>query len=242
MSEVLDIAKRDGRWTECPGCSEIIITERLNDNFWICPHCDYHLRLKAAQRINMVCDPESFRTLPLLEDDDYEDGIMAGYARIDGRPCCIAVMDFSYRGGTMGVMMAEVIVQVMQAAHEEGCPLLMFCASGGVRVQEGIMGLMQMLRTSHARNRTRNVPMVTIFTDPTLGGVTASFASLSDLLIAEPGCRIGFAGARVIESTINYELPPDFQDARRLLKNGFLDNIVHRSHLRETLAYLLEWF
>ena len=151
-------------------------------------------------------------------------------------------MDFAFKGGSMGVVLGQYIVSLMKTAMEDKCPLIMFCASGGVRIQEGIWGLFQMLRTVHARNITREVPMITVFTDPTTGGVSASFAPLADILIAEPGTRIGFAGPRVIESTLQCSLPADFQDARKLLDNGFLDRIVHRHDLRETLSFLLRWF
>ena len=130
----------------------------------------------------------------------------------------------------------------MKKASQEGLPLVFFCASGGVRIQEGIWGLFQMLRTTQARNETQHVPMITVFTDPTTGGVSASFAALADVLLAEPGSRIGFAGPRVIESTLQCTLPSDFQNAEKLLANGFIDRIVHRHELRDTLSLILRWF
>ena len=130
----------------------------------------------------------------------------------------------------------------MKKAKQESLPLVFFCASGGVRIQEGIWGLFQMLRTTHARNETLDVPMITIFTDPTTGGVSASFSALADVLIAEPGSRIGFAGPRVIESTLQCNLPSDFQNAEKLLSNGLIDRIVHRHDLRDTLSSILRWF
>ncbi len=240
MSEVLDVAKKDGRWTECPECSEIVITEKLAQHLWVCPHCDFHFRLDADRRIESVADAGTYS--PFAFKTEAEDSLKGGRCKINGQDAVLAVMDFSFRGGTMGVAMGRQIVELMQFADEQKQPLVVFCASGGVRVQEGILGLMQMLRTSHFRNRLEKVPLITVFTDPTMGGVTASFASLADIMIAEPGTRIGFAGARVIQSTMNYDLPPDFQDARRLLKNGFLDNIVHRHRLKDTLEYFLKWF
>ncbi len=142
----------------------------------------------------------------------------------------------------MGVAVGQAFVDLMHNAHRKGIPLVVFCASGGVRVQEGIWGLFQMLRTVHARNLTKEVPMITVFTDPTTGGVSASFAALADIMLAEPGARIGFAGPRVIEATMSCTLPPDFQDASRLMANGLIDMIVHRHRMREVLAFFLKWF
>jgi acetyl-CoA carboxylase carboxyl transferase subunit beta len=142
----------------------------------------------------------------------------------------------------MGVRVGQTIVDLMHNAQRKQIPFVVFCASGGVRVQEGIWGLLQMLRTVHARVLTEDVPMITIFTDPTTGGVSASFAGLADIMLAEPGARIGFAGPRVIEATMSCTLPPDFQDASRLMANGFIDMIVHRHQLREVLAFFLKWF
>jgi acetyl-CoA carboxylase carboxyl transferase subunit beta len=248
LIEVLDVAKKDGRWTECPSCSEIIITKKLQENQMVCPHCEFHFRLNARQRIEIVCDKDSFVQMNMDEQvlDDrsapVEDAICGGTAQINGQMCVIGVMDFSFKGGTMGVYLGQYIIDLMKKAQAQGVPFIVFCASGGVRIQEGIWGLLQMLRTAHARNFTNDVPMITVFTDPTTGGVSASFAGLADILLAEPGSRIGFAGPRVIESTIKCTLPPDFQDAKNLFSNGFLDNIVHRHDLREALAFLLRWF
>ena len=238
MSDVLDVAKKDGRWTECPACCEIVITHKLAEQLWVCPHCDFHFRLNPRQRIEMLCDPEGFVPI-VLDQISGEEAITCGQGTIGGHPCLLGLMDFAFQGGSMGVDLGQHVVALMQHAAERSLPLIFFCASGGVRVQEGIWGLLQMLRTVHARNLTCEVPMVTVFTDPTLGGVTASFSGLADILIAEPGCRIGFAGQRVIESVINFTPPDDFQDASRLLENGFLDRIVHRHDLKDTLAFLL---
>ena len=214
----------------------------------VCHHCGFHFRLKASQRIDLVCDKDSFVPLDLGElvvDDRsplIDDAICGGTAAIKGQKCVLGIMDFFFKGGTMGGYLAQYIIELMKFAQAQGVPFIVFCASGGVRIQEGIWGLFQMLRTAHARNLTKDVPMITVFTDPTTGGVSASFASLADIMLAEPGARIGFAGPRVIEATINCELPPDFQDAKNLLANGFLDNIVHRHNLRDTLSFLLRWF
>lgn len=248
MTEVLDIAKKDGRWTECPSCSEIIITQKLKESLWVCPHCDHHFRLNAKDRIECVCDEGSFidieDMIANLEDRSrvMDEAIKGGEAKILGQRCVLGIMDFSFKGGTMGVAVGQAVVRMMQHGRSRGLPLIMFCASGGVRVQEGIWGLLQMLRTAYARTLTQELPMITVFTDPTTGGVSASFASLADVILAEPGARIGFAGPRVIESTMQCELPPDFQDASRLLVNGFIDMIVHRRQMRDTLAFFLRWF
>ncbi|HOO37881.1 MAG TPA: acetyl-CoA carboxylase carboxyltransferase subunit beta [Deltaproteobacteria bacterium] len=248
MIEVLDVAKKDGRWTECPSCSEIIITKKLQENLMVCPHCDFHFRLNARQRIDIVCDQGTFVQMdmndPLLDDRSQvvDEAIIGGRAQINGQDCMFGVMDFSFKGGTMGVYLGQYIIELMKRAQDQAVPFIVFCASGGVRIQEGIWGLFQMLRTAHARNLTRDVPMITVFTDPTTGGVSASFAALADILLAEPGSRIGFAGPRVIESTLKCTLPPDFQDAKNLFSNGFLDNIIHRHDLRDTLGFLLRWF
>ncbi|HOJ14375.1 MAG TPA: acetyl-CoA carboxylase carboxyltransferase subunit beta [Deltaproteobacteria bacterium] len=248
MTDILEIAKKDGRWTECPKCSEIVITEKLRQNLWVCQHCGYHFRVNAPTRIEMTCDEGSFvESMPPVRDQEetagsHDEAITCGRARIMGRECAIGVMDFFHKGGSMGAAVGEAIVSLMQAASRKRLPIVMFCASGGVRVQEGIWGLFQMLRTVHARTRTSDTPMITVFTDPTTGGVTASFAALADVMIAEPGSRIGFAGPRVIEATMSCTLPEDFQDASRLVKAGLIDMIVHRHKMRETLAFFLEWF
>ena len=248
MTEVLDIAKKDGRWSECPSCSEIIITSKLQENKLVCPHCDFHMRMNAKDRIALICDEGSFveiepaamRSEELSSSSD--DALKCGRAMILRQPCVLGVMDFSFKGGSMGVTVGQTIVDLMHNAQRKQIPFVVFCASGGVRVQEGIWGLLQMLRTVHARVLTEDVPMITIFTDPTTGGVSASFAGLSDIMLAEPGARIGFAGPRVIEATMSCTLPQDFQDASRLMANGFIDMIVHRHRLREVLAFFLKWF
>lgn len=248
MTEVLEIAKKDGRWTECPSCSETIITQKLKENLWVCPHCDYHFRLGARDRIDIVCDGKSFMEIeemiagPEERSQVMNEAIKTGETSINGMKCVMGIMDFSYKGGSMGVAVGEAVIRLMNHGRSRGLPLVMFCASGGVRVQEGIWGLLQMLRTVHARTNTLDVPMITVFTDPTTGGVSASFASLADVILAEPGARIGFAGPRVIESTLQCTLPPDFQQSNKLLANGFIDMIVHRNQMRETLAFFLKWF
>ncbi len=245
MSEVLDVAKKDGRWVECPSCAEIIITRKLQENLWVCHHCNHHFRLGARDRIGMLCDEGSFEDLAAndrIGDEDSDDAIRTGKAAISGRPCLLGVMDFSHKGGSMGVALGQKIVQLMNAARETGLPLVFFTASGGVRIHEGIWGLLQMLRTVHARDRITRSPVITVFTDPTTGGVTASFAALADVLLAEPKARIGFAGPRVIQTVLRSELPEDFQNAETLHANGLIDRIVPRRDLRDTLSFFLRWF
>jgi len=248
VTDILEIAKKDGRWSECPACSETIITSKLEEHLWVCPHCDHHFRIDATKRIAVTCDEGSFVEMdlfPKAPDDQAgvtDEAVRAGRALIMGQPCLLGVMDFSYRGGSMGVAVGEAIIAMMKTAHMKALPFVMFCASGGVRVQEGIWGLFQMLRTVHARSQTSDNAMITVFTDPTTGGVSASFASLADVMISEPGAKIGFAGPRVVEATMNCTLPADFQDASRLLAGGLIDMIVHRSRMRDTLAFFLQWF
>lgn len=248
MTEVLDIAKKDGRWTECPSCCEIIITSKLHENQWVCPHCDHHMRMKAQDRITLLCDEGSFVEIEIaaVRSEELaslsEDAIRCGRAKILGQSCILGVMDFSFKGGSMGVTVGQTIVDLMHNAQRKQIPFVIFCTSGGVRVQEGIWGLLQMLRTVHARALTSDVPMITVFTDPTTGGVSASFAGLADIMLAEPGARIGFAGPRVIEATMSCTLPSDFQDAGRLMANGLIEMIVHRHRMREVLAFFLKWF
>jgi acetyl-CoA carboxylase carboxyl transferase subunit beta len=245
LSEVLDIAKKDGRWVECPSCSEIITTKKVIENLWVCHHCDHHFRLNADDRIKITCDKGSFVELgndELTSDGATEDAIKCGQAVIMGKPCFLGIMDFSHKGGSMGVAMGQKVIRILKASHENSMPLILFSASGGVRIQEGIWGLLQMIRTVHARDSMKRSPMITVFTDPTTGGVSASFAALGDVLLAEPLARIGFAGPRVIQSTVQCTLPPKFQDAETLLSNGLIDRVVHRRDLRDTLSFFLKWF
>lgn len=245
MSDVLEIAKKDGRWTECPACKETVITGKLKENLHVCPHCDFHLRIGGRERLALTCDAQGmieldFKALAAGSLSGGEDAIMGALGNIEGQPCVVGAMDFGYRGGSMGTAMGRAIAALMQHAHRTSRPLVFFCASGGVRVQEGIWGLMQMLKTVHARRDT-DIPLITVYTDPTYGGVTASFSALADILLAEPGARIGFAGPRVIKETSHIELPADFQNAHRLQKHGFLDMVVHRHAMRPTLGYILKW-
>ncbi|MEN6473750.1 MAG: acetyl-CoA carboxylase carboxyltransferase subunit beta [Syntrophaceae bacterium] len=245
MSDVLEIAKKDGRWTECPACKETIITGKLKENLHVCPHCDFHLRIGARERLTITCDAQGLieldsKTLTLGNQAGGEDAIMGALGSILGERCVVGAMDFGFKGGSMGTAMGQAIIALIQHARQVSWPLVFFCASGGVRVQEGIWGLMQMLKTVHALNDT-DIPLITVYTDPTYGGVTASFSALADIILAEPGARIGFAGPRVIKETSHIELPADFQNALRLQTHGFLDMVVHRHAMRDTLGYILKW-
>jgi len=245
LTDVLEIAKKDGRWTECPACKETIITVKLRENLHVCPHCDFHLRIGARERLAVTCDAQGLieldpKTLALEDPAGSEDAIMGALGSILGEPCVVGAMDFGFKGGSMGMAMGQAIITLMQHARQASWPLVFFCASGGVRVQEGIWGLMQMLKTVHARNNA-DIPLITVYTDPTYGGVTASFSALADIILAEPGARIGFAGPRVIKETSHIELPPDFQNALSLQTHGFLDMVVHRHAMRATLGYILKW-
>lgn len=245
MTEILDVAKKDGRWSECPACHEIIITAKLAQNLKVCPHCDFHFRLTARERIEFTCDSSELvffdaKALAVDVPAVADDAIRGAMGTILGVPSVVGAMDFGYKGGSMGVILGQSVIALMRLACENERPLVLFCASGGVRVQEGIWGLLQMLRTVHVRTMTA-VPLITVYTDPTYGGVTASFSALGDFILAEPGAKIGFTGPRIIESTTPIELPPDFQDAQRVFSHGFLDKVVPRHEMRETLAYILHW-
>jgi len=245
LTDILEIAKKDGRWTECPSCSETVITGKLRENLFVCPHCDFHLRIGARERLSVTLDAPGMieldpKTLATGMATDIEDSHMGALGSIKGQPCVAGAMDFGFKGGSMGTAMGQAIVALMRHARQTSWPLVFFCASGGVRVQEGIWGLMQMLKTVHARAET-DIPLITVYTDPTSGGGTASFSALADIILAEPGARIGFAGPRVIKETSHIELPEDFQNAKRLLAHGFLDMVVHRHAMRDTLGYILKW-
>jgi acetyl-CoA carboxylase carboxyl transferase subunit beta len=244
LTEILDIAKKDGRWTECPACKEISITEKLKENLSICPHCDFHFRVGPRDRMTITCGKDGFSEIDLsLSGKNVpagEEGFKCYNAAIKGEPCIIGVMDFSFMGGTMGTALGQSVMSMLDYSSAERTPAIIFCASGGVRVQEGIWGLMQMIRTVYRKNIS-TAPLITVYTDPCYGGVTASFSSQADFIIAEQGARIGFAGPRVIETTTHAELPGDFQTASRTLSNGFVDAVVHRREIPQTLYYILKW-
>lgn len=248
---------------KCPGCGEILYRERLAQNLNVCPSCGHHLRITAEDYVELLIDPGTFEELdPDLRAADplhfrdlkpYRDRIAAAEAKgkteallsgagdLDGMPVAIAVMDFEYIGGSMGSVVGEKIARAGRVALERGTPFIVVSASGGARMQEGIFSLMQMAKTSAvlARLHEAGLPFVSILTNPTTGGVTASYAMLGDVNLAEPGALVGFAGPRVIEETIKQELPKGFQRSEFLLEHGMLDRVVDRRLLKETVALLL---
>jgi len=251
-------------WTQCFQCRELLYTRDLRNNLHVCPKCQYHFRIGADQRIEQLVDPDSFEELfaelasadPLgfVDTDNYpsrqaeasrksglREAIVTGTASISELPVALAVMDFAHFGGSMGSVVGEKVARLIEAALELQLPLIIVSSSGGARMQEGILSLMQLAKTSAALKALSEgrLLFISVLTEPTFGGVTASFAMLGDFIIAEPGARIGFAGRRVIEQTIRQKLPPDFQTAEYLMKNGQVDMVVERSRLRETLSRLI---
>ncbi|MCC6932162.1 MAG: acetyl-CoA carboxylase carboxyltransferase subunit beta [Deltaproteobacteria bacterium] len=255
----------DGLWTKCPKCSAITYTVELNNGSKLCPKCNYHYRLNAAERINVICDRNTFEEIDIslrspdpLEFKDsvkYKDrikkaektsgdteAVRTGVAKISGRAVMLGVMNFHYMGGSMGVVVGEKLAHMIEIACEKSLPVVIVCASGGARMQEGIYSLMQMAKVSAALARLSqyNLPYIAVLTDPTTGGVAASFAMQADVIIAEPDALIGFAGPRVIEQTIKRKLPEGFQRAEFLLQHGMVDTVVTRDKLKGTLANLLD--
>lgn len=254
----------DDIWVKCPRCKEITFRKEVERNLNVCPKCNYHLRLTVAQRLSITIDRGTWRELfadlaigdPLEFVDSrpypqrieqarrqtgHSDAAVTGVGKIGGRSAAVAVMDFHFMGGSMGVVVGEKIARLIDYAHRRRLPVVVFSSSGGARMQEGLLSLMQMAKVSSAiaRLRDASIPYISVLCDPTTGGVAASFASLGDLNIAEPGAVIGFAGRRVIEQTTNQQLPDDFQTAEFLLAHGMLDAIVPRHRMRFTLTELL---
>lgn len=259
QSEKKDIP--EGLWLKCPRCGEIFYTKEIEQYLKVCQKCDYHFRLTAQERIAFTLDEGSFVEVnaglksanPLdfpgypekiaraQEDTGLVEAVVTGTGRIKGREVAIGVLDSRFIMGSMGSVVGEKITRLFELAVERKLPVIIFSASGGARMQEGIISLMQMAKTACAvaRHSEAGLLYISVFTDPTTGGVTASFASLGDILIAEPGALIGFAGPRVIEETIKKKLPEEFQKAEFLLKKGFLDMVVHRSEMRDVLSRIL---
>lgn len=251
-------------WAECRGCKDNIFIADLEKNLRVCPQCDYHFRISAKQRINQILDESTFveHDANLIANDPikfkdslkYKDRLKAYFKKginsdsvITGTGCVknhkveICFFEFSFMGGSMGVVAGEKITRSIERAISNRSPLVILSCSGGARMQEGILSLMQMAKTSAALSKLakENLPYISILSDPTTGGVSASFAMLGDIIIAEPGALIGFAGPRVIEQTIQQKLPDGFQRAEFLLDNGLIDQVVHRKHLKETIGKLL---
>ncbi len=254
----------DGFWVKCTSCGEILQAKTLKDNMHVCPECGFHFRIGAWDRIVLLTKDDTFEQIngelkttdPLKFTDtkpyvarleaavkatDQPDAIVTGQGFIGDVPAIVAVFEFRFMGGSMGTVVGEKIARAFEAAIDTSLPMVIVSASGGARMQEGILSLMQMAKTAAMvrEMRERKLPYVSVLTDPTTGGVAASFAMLGDVIIAEPGALIGFAGPRVIQQTIRQELPAGFQRAEYLLKHGFVDMIVHRKDLPQTLSRLL---
>jgi len=251
----------EGLWLKCNGCREIIYSKELDRNARICPKCDYHFRIDAGERIRLLLDEEgptelltgieSVDPLGFKDTKPYKDRLKLYRKKVGARdavrvveghieemPVVLAVMEYGFMGGSMGSVVGEKVTRSAELALDRGQPLVVVSASGGARMQEGVLSLMQMAKISGALARlaSARIPYISILTDPTTGGVTASFAMLGDLNIAEPGALIGFAGPRVIQQTIRQDLPEGFQRSEFLLEHGFLDAVVDRSQLKETVA------
>jgi acetyl-CoA carboxylase carboxyl transferase subunit beta len=253
-------------WTKCPSCSEMLFNKQLDKALRVCPSCDHHFRLPADARLEQLLDGGAFEELDAgLESVDpldfadqkpypervaaaqaatgLRDAAVRGLGRLDGQPVSICVMDFGFMGGSMGAVVGEKVARAAEEALGRRIPLVVVSASGGARMQEGTLALLQLAKTIGVLERLRQagVPYVSILTDPTTGGVFASYAVLGDVNVAEPNALIGFAGARVSAGTIGQELPPGFQRAEFLFEHGFIDRVVHRSALRDEVARLLRY-
>jgi acetyl-CoA carboxylase carboxyl transferase subunit beta len=248
-------------WEKCDACGHIDIKDRFVRAVNVCPNCGHHRRISAQEYIDLLVDEGSWHELDAklkstdpLEFEHYAqrlaaaqrkagplEAVRAGYGRLDGMPINLAVMDFNFMGGSMGSVVGEKIARLTRRSAERRLPLVIVSASGGARMQEGVLSLMQMAKTSVevARLRGTRVPFISVLTHPTTGGVSASFAMQGDVILAEPGAVIGFAGPRVIKQTIGQDLPEGFQTAEFLLEHGMVDAVVPRSELRDTTAQLL---
>lgn len=252
----------DGAWIKCNHCGKILYKKNLEENYKICPNCNYYFRLNAYERVNLICDKDTFwefnrylesknqinfpgydnKLKTNKENSNINEAVITGKCKINGNESIVCIMDSNFMMGSMGTVVGEKITYSIEKAIDEKLPIIIFTASGGARMQEGIFSLMQMAKISSAlaRHSESGLLYITVLTDPTTGGVTASFAMLGDIILAEPKALIGFAGRRVIEGTIKEKLPEDFQSAEFLLENGFIDNIVDRFELKNKISLLLE--
>lgn len=255
-------APRAEGFLHCQQCKKIVFSVDFEQNLRVCPYCGFHHRLPARQRIDWTFDPGSFvemdsdlRSQNPLEFPDYDsklqvalaktdasDSVLSGTARLDGAPVSVAVADFSFMGGSMGSVAGEKVTRTLERAAESGAPAVVFCASGGARMQEGLLSLMQMAKTTAAAEKCARagVPYIAVFTDPTMAGVLASYASIADVILTEPKALIGFAGARVSKQAGVSKVPDDFQTAEWVFNHGMLDRIVARKEMRSTLASLVK--
>jgi acetyl-CoA carboxylase carboxyl transferase subunit beta len=252
-------------WTKCNSCNEIIYRKVVERNLQVCPKCNYHFQIPARKRIECLVDPGTFveydahlsSTDPLefkdikryphrlkesQEATGQRDAILCGEAKVEGQPVMLGIFEFNFMGGSLGSVVGEKVTRLIERAIEKRAGVVIFCASGGARMQEGILSLMQMAKTSAALAKLHEarLPYISVLTDPTTGGVSASIGMLGDIIIAEPKAMIGFAGPRVIKETIRAELPEGFQRAEYLLEHGMVDLIVERKDLRRTLGSLLK--
>lgn len=252
-----------GKWVKCDKCSEILYKDTLHENFSVCTNCGNHFRLSARRRIKQIVDEGTFnsfeidiKTVDPLKIDGYlekieglktktgiDEAVVCGTGKINNEDAVICVMDGNFLMGSMGSVVGEKITYSIEKAIELKLPIIIFSVSGGARMQEGIISLMQMAKTSSAISKLNNAGIlyISVLTDPTYGGVTASFASLGDIILAEPKSMIGFAGPRVIKQTIGQELPDGFQTAEFLLEHGFIDKIVEREQLKDTIYQLIQY-
>ena len=258
----------EGLWTKCEGCGEALFQTVLEQHLWTCPNCNFHFRVPASAYLGYLTDPDSFeerdagleagdplgfrdakmrypeRLKAAQRDTGMKDGALSGIATVEGKPVRLTIMDFFFMGGSMGSVVGEKVARSIERALDERRALVVVSATGGARMQEGILSLMQMAKTSAllARLQDAQLPFISILTDPSTAGVLASYASLGDVIVAEPGALVGFAGARVIRQTIGEDLPPGFQRAEFVLEKGFVDVIVHRKQMRSEVGRLLEFF
>ena len=250
-----------GKWVKCDNCKEIIYKETVRENLSICPYCGHYFRMHINKRLEMIADVGTYKRFDLnietsnpLGLEDYpkklktlkektgiDEAVAAGTCKINGEKVVICIMDSGFLMGSMGAVVGEKITYAIEQAIEQRLPLIIFTVSGGARMQEGIVSLMQMAKTTAALAKLDEAGLlyISVLTDPTYGGVTASFASLGDIILAEPGAMIGFAGQRVIKQTIGEKLPEGFQTAEFLLEHGFIDKIVERKDLKDTLYKLI---
>lgn len=251
-----------GKWVKCDSCKEILYKEDVHKNYSVCPNCGKHFRISARRRLEQIVDENTFEEMDsdlqttdplqfegytkkialLQEKTKINEAVKTGIGKINGEQAVIAIMDGNFLMGSMGCVVGEKITRAIETAIEKKLPLIMFCVSGGARMQEGIISLMQMAKTSSALAKLDDAGLlyISVLTDPTTGGVTASFAMLGDIILAEPDALIGFAGPRVIEQTLKQKLPEGFQRSEFLLEHGFIDKIVTRKDMKDTLSQILK--
>jgi len=260
-----ELKPSDQLWVKCNSCSEIIYRRVIERNLQVCPKCNYHFQIPARRRVDWIVDPGAFiehdadlisadplefkdskrypsRVKESQEKTGQKEAIICGEAKIEGQPVLIGIFEFSFMGGSLGSVVGEKITRLIEKAIEKRVGVVIFCASGGARMQEGILSLMQMAKVSAAlaKLHEERIPYLSVLTDPTSGGVLASLGMLGDVILAEPKAMIGFTGPIVIKETIKVELPEGFQRAEYLFKHGMIDLIVERKDLRHTIASLLE--